>query len=238
VISTIRRARTGLLVAGLLGLAACAEPREGPAAAPPQEGTAGVAGLRESDGSTRPRVVVLGDSLTAGLGLAAEEAYPALLQQRIDERGWPYEVVNHGESGGTTAGGLSRLDWALRGDVRILVVALGGNDGLRGLPPGEMKRNLSAIVGEAQRRGISVLIAGMEAPPNLGEDYTSEFRQVFRDVAGETHAAFVPFLLEGVAGIPELNQTDEIHPTAEGAHIIAGTIWSALEPLLEAVSAS
>ena len=177
--------------------------------------------------------MILGDSLTAGLGLAASEAYPALLQQRIDARGLNFEVVNAGVSGDTSAGGLERLDWALEGDVRILVVALGGNDALRALPTEQLKHNLAQIIERAQRRGISVILAGMDAPPNFGRDYIVSFHKVYPALAQQYHVAFVPFLLQGVAGIDALNQRDGIHPTAEGAKILAGTVWAALEPLAE-----
>jgi acyl-CoA thioesterase I len=184
----------------------------------------------------RPRVVALGDSLTAGLGLGRIEAYPAVLQQRIDAAGYRFEVVNAGVSGDTTAGGLSRLDWSLDDDVRILIVALGGNDGLRGLPPGEMKRNIETIVGRAKSRGIAVLLAGMESPTNMGSDYQRRFHGVFPAVAREQRVAFLPFLLEGVAGRADLNQRDGIHPTAEGARAIADHLWPILEPMLRAAT--
>src|ERR1700724_2509414 len=154
----------------------------------------------------KPRVVVLGDSLTAGLGLSADEAYPHLLQQRLNDEGLRYEVINAGVSGDTSAGGLSRLDWALDGDVRVLIVALGGNDGLRGLPIAELTRNLSAIIERAQARDITVILAGMEAPPNFGRLYIVEFHQVYPDLARQYRVAFLPFLLEGVAGVESLNQ--------------------------------
>src|SRR5688500_16229895 len=149
-----------------------------------------------------PRIVVLGDSLTAGLGIPRDEAYPAVLQRKLKDAGMPLEVVNAGISGDTTADGLRRLNWALEGDVRLLVVALGANDGLRGLPPGQMKANLQAIIHRARQRGIPVLLTGMEAPPNYGEQYASAFRQVFQDLARENRVAFVPCLLDGVAAMP------------------------------------
>jgi acyl-CoA thioesterase-1 len=182
--------------------------------------------------AARPRIVVLGDSLTAGLGLAKEDAYPALLQQRLNEEGLNYEVVNAGVSGDTSAGGLSRLDWALDGDVRVLIVALGGNDGLRGLPPAELKSNLARIIERAQARGIAVVLAGMEAPPNFGREYVTEFHQVYPALARQYHAALVPFLLDGVAGNQMLNQRDGIHPTERGARIVADNVWSVLKPTL------
>jgi acyl-CoA thioesterase-1 len=181
----------------------------------------------------RPRIVFLGDSLTAGLGLDEEESVPALVQKRLDEEGYDYEVVNAGVSGDTSAGGLSRLDWSLEGDVRWLVIELGANDGLRGLPVPAMKQNLATIITRAKQRGVTVLLTGMEAPPNYGEAYTSDFRKAFRDLAREHDVAFMPFFLEGVAGIPALNQRDGIHPNPDGARLIERKIWGALEPLLD-----
>lgn len=177
-------------------------------------------------------MVFLGDSLTAGLGLAPEQAFPALLQRRMDAAGLGYDVINAGVSGDTSAGGLSRAEWATEGDVRVLVVALGGNDALRGLPTDDLRRNLLAIVTAAQARGIRVLLAGMEAPPNVGPAYAAAFRQVYVDVAERTHCARLPFLLEGVAGEPALNQADGIHPTAAGAARVADHVWTALQPLV------
>jgi acyl-CoA thioesterase-1 len=184
----------------------------------------------------RPRIVVLGDSLTAGLGLSKADAYPALLQQRLDRVGLRWEVVNAGVSGDTTAGGLARLDWALDGDVRILIVALGGNDGLRGLPVAAMRRNLSTIIERAHRRKVEVLLTGMEVLTNMGPEYRQQFHGAFPDLAGQHHVAFLPFLLEGVAGRPDLNQNDGIHPTAAGARIIADHVWAVLQPMLPAVA--
>jgi acyl-CoA thioesterase-1 len=182
---------------------------------------------------TRPRIVALGDSLTAGLGLAPDEAFPAVLQRRLDESGVAYEVVNAGVSGDTTAGGLSRLDWALEGDVRFLIVALGGNDGLRGLPVDEVRRNISAIIERAQGRHIKVLLAGMEAPPNYGRSYAESFHKVFPEVADHYNVTFLPFLLQGVAGVASLNQRDGIHPTVEGARMVADNVWTVLQPLVK-----
>jgi len=180
----------------------------------------------------RPRIVFLGDSLTAGLGLPREQAVPALIQARLDAEGYSYEIVNAGVSGDTSAGGLRRLEWVLEGDVEILVVELGANDGLRGLPVAQMKWNLTEIVTRAQERGVAVILTGMEAPPNYGPLYTAEFRRAFRDLADAHDIVFVPFFLEGVAGIASLNNADGIHPNAAGARVIEGTIWRALEPLL------
>jgi acyl-CoA thioesterase-1 len=177
--------------------------------------------------------VVLGDSLTAGYGLDKAQSFPALLQQHLDEAGYRYEVVNAGVSGDTSAGGLRRLDWALDGNVRVLVLELGANDGLRGLPVEEMKRNLGEIITRAKSRGIVVILAGMEAPPNYGPAYTAAFRQAFRDLATEHGIPLIPFLLDGVAGDRALNIADGMHPNPEGARILERTVWRALEPVLD-----
>ena len=174
----------------------------------------------------------MGDSLTAGLGLAANESYPALLQDRLNAQNYQVRIVNAGVSGDTSAGGLRRLDWALDERTSGLLLALGGNDGLRGLPVEEMKANLGEIITIARNRNIEVLLAGMEAPPNFGELYTSEFREVFHELAREHTVALVPFLLDDVAGIRELNQSDGIHPNAEGASRIAEHLWPAVELLV------
>jgi acyl-CoA thioesterase-1 len=184
--------------------------------------------------ASRPRIAVLGDSLTAGLGVAKASSYPSLLQERVDAAGLDYEVVNAGVSGDTSAGGLARLDWALDGDVRVLIVALGGNDGLRGLPAAELQGNLAQIIERAQARGITVILAGMEAPPNYGRDYIVSFHKVYPALAAKYHVALVPFLLQGVAGDETLNQRDGIHPTAAGARIVADNVWAVLKPIAEA----
>jgi acyl-CoA thioesterase I len=177
--------------------------------------------------------VFLGDSLTAGLGLDPEQSIPSLFQAHLDAEGYAYEVVNAGVSGDTSAGGLRRLDWSLDGPVRLLVVELGANDGLRGLPVADMKRNLEEVITQAKARGITVVLTGMEAPPNYGPAYTSEFRQVFKDVAREHRVSFVPFFLQNVAGDPTLNQVDGIHPNPAGARIVERNLWKAIQPLLE-----
>ena len=148
----------------------------------------------------RPKIVVLGDSLTAGLGLVPTESFPAVLQRKIDEDKLAFDVVNAGVSGDTSAGGLRRLDWSLQDGARVLVVALGANDGLRGLPVRDMKQNLATIIERAQAKGVVVILAGMEAPPNYGREYASQFRQAYRDLAMQYNVRLVPFLLDGVAG--------------------------------------
>lgn len=186
----------------------------------------------------RPRVVVLGDSLTAGLGLPETEAFPAVLQRKMDAAGYKFEVVNAGVSGDTSAGGMRRLDWALEGDVKVLVLALGANDGLRGLPVDQLKRNLEQIIANAKKRQITVVLAGMEAPPNYGPEYTSGFRNVYSSLAREQGLVLIPFLLDRVAGVSALNQGDGIHPNRQGAEILADTVWRSLRPVLDKISTS
>jgi acyl-CoA thioesterase-1 len=184
----------------------------------------------------RPVVLFVGTSLTAGFGLDETEAYPAWIQRWIDSLELGYRVVNAGVSGETSAGGLRRIDWLLDRPVAVLVVELGANDALRGLGTRALQRNLEELVARARDRhpGVAVVVAGMEAPPNLGDDYTEAFRTVFEDVARANDAVLIPFLLEGVAGDPTLNQADGIHPTARGQRIIAETMWRTLRPLLSA----
>ena len=226
--------RRWLPLIALLAVSACGYGRESSNDAAP----AGAAAAQPAAEASRPRIVALGDSLTAGLGLPETESYPALLQEKIDADGYDFEVVNAGVSGDTSAGGLRRLDWALEGDVKILILALGANDALRGLSVTEMRRNLEAIIQGAQERGVTVLLAGMEAPPNYGVEYTVQFRQVYSDLAREHDLVQVPFLLEGVAGQNTYNQSDGIHPNREGARLVAETIWRALKPMIDAAASS
>ncbi len=230
----------GALLVALVGVGACSRESDSaaPAAASGPAASAAAATPAPVPVASRPRVVVLGDSLTAGLGLAPNESYPARLQQRIDAAGLNFEVVNAGVSGDTSAGGVRRLDWSLDGDVRILILELGANDGLRGLPVAEMTQNLSTIIERAQARHIEVLLCGMEAPPNFGASYTREFHLAFPALARKYQLRFVPFLLSGVAGLADLNQSDGIHPNVEGARKVADTVWVALEPMLGARATS
>ncbi len=188
--------------------------------------------LGEGDGDDRPIILAFGDSLTAGYGLSPTESYPTLLQARLDERGYRYRVVNAGVSGDTTAGGRRRLDWSLEGPVKLMILALGGNDGLRGQPVAELKANLAAMIELAQGRGVRVVLAGMEAPPNLGPEYTRGFRSVYGDLARQYRIPLIPFLLEGVGGRPELNQPDGIHPNVEGEKLLLENVWRVVEPEL------
>lgn len=191
------------------------------------------------DDSGRPKIVALGDSLTAGYGLLESQAYPALLQHKLDADGYGWEVVNAGVSGDTSSAGRARLEWALQQqNVRLLILELGANDGLRGLPVDQMKKNLAAIIEAAQARNIGVLLAGMEAPPNYGQEYAASFRQVYRDLARQYRVTLVPFMLDKVAGISSLNQADGIHPNPEGSQVVAETMWHALRPMVDAANAS
>jgi len=179
----------------------------------------------------RPVVLFLGTSLTAGLGVDPDEAYPARIQEKLDSAGLRWRVVNGGVSGETSAGALRRLEWMLRPGVRVLVVETGANDGLRGLDVDSTRANLEAIVARARAfdPGVRILLAGMEAPPNLGARFTARFRAMFRDVARRHRLVFIPFLLDGVGGVDSLNQWDGIHPNVAGARIVAANVWRVLE---------
>ena len=180
-------------------------------------------------------IVVLGDSLAAGLGVDPSESFPSLIQNKIDSAGWNYRVVNAGVSGDTSADGLARIDWLLKQRIDVLVLELGGNDGLRGIQVAATKTNLQAVIDRAKQKDplAQIIVVGMQMPPNMGEEYTAAFRKIYPDLAAANHAALVPFLLEGVGGKPELNQPDHIHPTAEGHKIVADNVWKVLKPILE-----
>ena len=179
-------------------------------------------------------ILFFGDSLTAGLGVEQAQAFPALIQEKVREKNLPFDVINAGISGDTTAGGLARLDWVLQRKIDVLVLALGANDGLRGLPVAQMKANLQAIVDrvKAKNSAVKIVIAGMRMPPNLGGEYSAAFEKVFGDLARANNTALIPFLLEGVGGQVDLNQADHIHPTAAGHRVVAANVWRVLEPLL------
>ncbi len=183
-------------------------------------------------------LLCLGDSLTAGYGLDESEAWPALLQQRLDRELPGWRVVNAGVSGDTTAGGLKRLDWLLRAKPAAAFVCLGGNDGLRGLAPAETQKNLDAILRQLQAAGAKTYLGGMDLPLNLGADYRARFKAVFPAVAKARGAELLPFMLEGVGGVPALNQADGIHPTAEGQAMVARTVGDFLLPRLKAIKAA
>ena len=182
----------------------------------------------------RGRIVFLGTSLTAGLGLDPDQAYPALIQRKLDAAGLRYEAVNAGVSGETSAGARRRVDWLLQQPAAVLVIETGANDGLRGLEVDSMRSNIQAMIDEAEAKAPKpvVVLVGMRAPPNLGLTYSRQFEKVFPELAKENELPLVPFLLDGVAGRPSLNQADMIHPTADGQRLMAETVWKVLEPVL------
>lgn len=180
-------------------------------------------------------ILFFGDSITAGLGLDdTQDAFPGIIQAKIDSLGLNYKVVNSGVSGETSAGGKSRIEWILNQDIDIFVLELGANDGLRGVPIAETKANLQAIIDAVKAKSptTKIVLAGMELPPNMGQDYTTQFRAIFADLASENKLAFIPFILKDVGGVKELNQQDGIHPTAAGHKIVAATVWEVLAGML------
>ena len=193
-----------------------------------------------STAAPTPRIILfLGDSITAGFGLDPGAAFPALIQRKIDARRWSFQVVNAGQSGDTSAGGLGRLDWLLKNRVDVLVLELGANDGLRGLPVETTRNNLQAIIERTKHKypEAKVILAGMKVPPNMGGDYGRKFEAVFADLAKKNNAPLIPFILEGVGGVRELNLADGIHPTAKGQEIVAANVWKVLEPILQPLAA-
>jgi len=181
-------------------------------------------------------ILFFGDSLTAGLGLEdpSTQAFPALIQKKLDAAGLPWRAVNAGLSGETSAGRLRRVDWILRQHVEVFVLELGGNDGLRGLPPETTRANLQAIIDRVRAKypAAKIVLAGIAAPPNMGADFTRAFAAIFPELAEKNDVSLIPFLLEGVGGRPELNQPDGIHPNVQGHAIVAETVWKVLKPLL------
>lgn len=185
--------------------------------------------------STPPKVILFyGDSLTAGYGLSPEQAFPALIENKLNKSGKSIKVINAGLSGETSAGGVSRLDWIMRQPIDVFVLELGANDGLRGLPLEQTKKNLQTIIDKVKSKypKTKIVIAGMMVPPNMGPDYTAEFTSIFPELAKKNKAALIPFLLQDVAGNPKLNQGDGIHPNAEGHKIVAENVVKVIEPLL------
>ncbi len=182
----------------------------------------------------RPVILAFGDSLTAGYGLESSKSYPTLLQKRLDERGYNYHVVNAGISGDTTAGGLRRIDQMLNArDVKVMILELGANDMLRGQDLRQTKKNLAQMIEKARKRNIKVILAGMEAPTNYGEEYQRDFHNLYPELAKEYNTVLIPFFLANVAGNPELNQGDYVHPNVKGTEIVVDNVWQALEPMLE-----
>lgn len=180
-------------------------------------------------------ILFYGNSLTAGYGLDPSQAFPALIQQKIDSLGLPYTAVNAGVSGETSAGGNSRIDWILKQPVDVFVLELGANDGLRGLPVEQTKKNLQSIIDKVKAKypDVKLVLAGMQIPPNMGQQYAADFQAIYPELAQKNGATLIPFLLEGVGGEVELNQQDGIHPTAEGQHLVARNVWQYLGPLLQ-----
>lgn len=189
----------------------------------------------ESSAAKKPIILFYGNSLTAGYGVEPAQAFPALVGQKIDSAGLSYQVVNAGLSGETTAGGKSRISWVMRQPVAVFVLELGGNDGLRGIPLKSTRDNLQAIMDTVRLKSpqATIVLAGMQIPPNMGTDYTKEFKGLFKELADKNKAVLIPFLLEGVGGVPKLNQPDGIHPTPEGHKIVAKNVWKVLEPVLK-----
>ena len=190
---------------------------------------------KESTTNIKKKTIVFyGNSLTAGYGVSPSEAFPAIIQKKIDSLGLPYNVVNAGVSGETSSGGKTRIDWILREPVDIFILELGANDGLRGTPLSETKKNLQDIIDKVKAKypNTKLVFAGMEIPPNMGQVYTTEFRNIYTELAAKNNMTLIPFLLEGVGGEPELNQADGIHPNEEGSLIVAKNVWKQLEKLL------
>jgi acyl-CoA thioesterase-1 len=186
-----------------------------------------------------PKIVLfLGDSITAGYGLEPSQAFPGLIEDKIAAKKWNFKVINAGQSGDTTAGGLNRMDWLLRNRIDVLVVELGGNDGLRGLPPETTRKNLQAIIDRAREKypDVKIILAGMKVPPNMGRDYGRRFEAIYPDLAKKNKALLIQFILDGVGGVRDLNLPDGIHPTAKGHEIIANNVWKVLEPVLRSLS--
>lgn len=193
-----------------------------------------------AESPTTMNILILGDSLAAGSGVSKQDAFPALLQQKIDSRKLPCKVINAGVGGDTSAGGLRRIDWMLKRKIDVLLLELGGNDGLRGIDTKTTQANLQAIIDKAKAKypSIRIVIAGMQMPPNMGKDYTERFQKIFPELAKTNRAELIPFLLEGIGADPRYNLPDLIHPTPEGHKIVAATVWKTLGPILEGAGAT
>ncbi len=218
----------------MLTLAGC-QAKQDTSEAGNQTASAQADGAQETDPQRQKTILFFGNSLTAGYGLDQAQAFPALIQEKLDSAKFNYRVINAGLSGETSAGGKSRISWVLRQPVDVFVLELGANDGLRGIPLESTKRNLQAIIDTVREKSpqAQIVIAGMQIPPNMGRVYTTQFRELFGDLAKENNTALIPFLLEGVGGVPRLNQPDGIHPTEEGHRIVAQNVWQVLQPVLQ-----
>lgn len=221
---------TSALLLTLLAVGCSSDANKTPAAAP-TPAAASVPAAKKGEAA----ILFFGDSITAGLGVEPDQAYPALIEDKVDSLHLPYTVVNAGLSGETTAGGRSRIDWVLsRQPVSVFVLELGGNDGLRGLPLTDTRQNLQAIIDTVRQKApeTKIVLAGMQIPPNMGPAYTADFKKLYGEIAAKKHLTLIPFLLANVGGITKLNQRDGIHPTPEGHKIVARTVWHTLQPLL------
>ncbi|TDB59811.1 arylesterase [Arundinibacter roseus] len=211
-----------------IGLLACSENKSSDSSSQPSAATETDSGSVEKK---RKTILFFGNSLTAGYGLDPSEAFSALIQNRLDSLNLPYKVVNAGVSGETTSGGNSRIEWVLRQPVDIFILELGGNDGLRGVPIAETRKNLQEIIDKVRAKypDVTIILAGMQVPPNMGRDYATEFKALYTDLSAKNNTKLIPFLLEGVGGEPSLNLPDGIHPTAKGHTIVAENVWEILE---------
>jgi acyl-CoA thioesterase-1 len=224
------KSSTTVLMCVVLFLFSCNSNEKQPANQETKDASANVV----TQTSTEQNILFFGTSLTAGYGLDPGDAYPQLIQQKLDSLKLPYKSINGGLSGETSAAGKARIDWLLKQPLSIFVLELGANDGLRGIPVKETTENLQVIIDKVKAKypKAKLMLSGMEVPPNMGEKYASDFRNMFKLLAGKNKMTFLPFLLEGVAGIPKLNQDDGIHPTAVGQKILANNVWTKLQPLL------
>jgi len=245
----VRALVLGVLCGGVFAATGCGQGSEPRSSHPPPQSVPGLPsdGLGQRLGhdvtgqpgrggkaskTERSKIVAFGDSLTAGLGVSPEEAYPAQLQRKLEARGYGYQVINAGVSGDTTAGGLRRVDWVLKGQPQIVILELGANDGLRGIDLAQTRANLEQIIQRLQAAGVTVVLAGMKLPANYGRDYTTRFEAIYPELARKYHLVLIPFFLEGVAAQRTLNQADEIHPTGAGYQVIVDRLLPVLEPVL------
>lgn len=225
---TVLSLLSGALLCTLIGCSTDSQTAPPPTAAPAATATTASAAPPQT-------ILFFGNSITAGYGVEPDEAFPALIGQKLDSAGLAYTITNAGLSGETTAGGRSRVGWVLRQPVAVFVLELGGNDGLRGLPLTDTRRNLQAIIDTVRRRspGAQIVLAGMQIPPNLGPDYATQFKKLYAELAQKNQIKLIPFLLEGVGGVRKLNQRDGIHPTPAGHRLVARNVWAVLLPLLQ-----
>jgi acyl-CoA thioesterase-1 len=227
----MHKIRLAIILFATVTLAACGENKK-PATTEASQNTAAET---KADSSTSKIALFFGDSITAGYGLDdPSEAFPGVIKNKIDSLKLPYKVINAGLSGETTAGGNGRIDWLLKQKIDIFILELGANDGLRGIPATETSKNLQSIIDKVKAKypQAKIVLLGMQVPPNMGADYTNKFKAVFPALAAKNSIPLVPFLLQGVGGVPELNQGDGIHPTAKGAKIVADNVWKVLQGML------